>query len=153
MSKLRAEIQQNKPFSSLAEETFLNLQRTADQLLHVESGLLEQHGLTPSQYNVLRILRGAGEKGHPCQEVGARMISRVPDVTRLLDRLEKAGLVARRRCTEDRRVVHATIRPKGLEILAALDGPVQELAPRLFHSLTQRELQQLNDLLVRARGS
>jgi DNA-binding MarR family transcriptional regulator len=153
MSKLRAEIQQQKPFSSLAEETFLNLQRTADRMLGIESELLSGHDLTMSQYNVLRILRGAGDRGHPCQEVGARMISRVPDVTRLLDRLEKAGLVTRQRCTEDRRVVYARIQPKGLEVLAALDEPVQQLAPQMFAALSNAELQQLNDLLVRARGN
>ena len=146
---------QGKPVS--AEQIKIALQQASQPMTKIEKLVVPdaewKKRLTPSQYNVLRILRGAGEKGHPCQEVGARMISRVPDVTRLLDRLEKAGLVARRRCTEDRRVVHATILPKGLEVLAALDGPVQDLAPRLFHSLSQRELQQLNDLLVRARGS
>lgn len=152
MSKLRAEIQQSKPFSSLAEEVLLNLQRTADRLSSEGDEIFEAHGLTSSQYNVLRILRGAGEKGHPCQEVGARMISRVPDVTRLLDRLEKAGFVARRRCTEDRRVVYATILKKGLDVLAELDAPVSAMAPRLFAALSPRELEQLNDLLVRARG-
>lgn len=153
MSKLRAEIQQTKPFSSPAEETFLNLQRTADQLLAIEAELLQEHDLTPAQYNVLRILRGGGEAGHPCQEVGARMISRVPDVTRLLDRLEKSALVERRRCTKDRRVVYATILPKGLSLLAELDAPMAALPPRMFSALTKAEIKQLNELLVRARGS
>ena len=153
MQNLRAEIQQTKPFSSPAEEAFLNLQRTADQLLAVEAGFLAGYELTPAQYNVLRILRGAGEPGHPCQEVGARMISRVPDVTRLLDRLEKAGLVERRRCTKDRRIVYAMILPKGLTLLAQLDTPMAALPPQMFAALTKTVIRQLNDLLVRARGS
>ncbi len=151
MSRLRAEIRQQKPFSSLAEETFLNLQRTADQMLARESELLAHHGLTHSQYNVLRILRGAGEDGHPCQEVGARMITRVPDVTRLLDRLEDAGFVQRRRSTEDRRVVYASIQKKGLDLLATLDAPMQTVTAGMFPSLSKADLEKLNDLLVRAR--
>lgn len=81
------------------------------------------------------------------------MISRVPDVTRLLDRLEKSALVERRRCTKDRRVVYATILPKGLALLAELDAPMAALPPRMFSALTKAEIKQLNELLVRARGS
>src|SRR5262245_26028019 len=104
VSKLRAEIKQQKPFGSVAEEVLLNLVRTASHLEARGADLLAAHDLTPAQYNVLRILRGAGPDGHPCQEIGARMISRVPDVTRLVDRLEAAGLVTRKRSDTDRRV-------------------------------------------------
>lgn len=153
MSRLRAEIQQKKPFSSAAEEAFLNLLRTADHLGAKESELLSAHDLTPAQYNVLRILRGAGDGGHPCQEIGARMISRVPDVTRLIDRLEAAGHVTRERSTEDRRVVFVRIKPRALDLLARLDAPMAALPKALFADLTARELDTLNDLLVRARGA
>ncbi len=152
MSKLRAEIQQKKPFSSPAEEAFLNLMRTADHMAAREAEVLGEHDLTPAQYNVLRILRGAGPDGHPCQAIGARMISRVPDVTRLLDRLEKAGFVGRERSTTDRRVVFVRIRATALELLARLDAPMAALGPQLFAALTRREIKTLNDLLVRARA-
>ncbi|MBK8101108.1 MAG: MarR family transcriptional regulator [Planctomycetes bacterium] len=152
MSRLQQEIKQTKPFTSLAEETFLNLQRTADRLLAEEAEVLARHDLTPPQYNVLRILRGAGANGHPCQEIAARMISRVPDITRLVDRLEQAGLATRARDQQDRRVVTVRIAPRGEQLLASIDPTMRELPKRLFGALTTRDLQTLNDLLVRARA-
>lgn len=152
MSKLQRQIRQARPFATLAEEAFLNLVRTADRLQGEGGVVLREHDLTAPQYNVLRILRGAGADGHPCQEIGTRMISRVPDVTRLVDRLEAAGLVSRTRSSEDRRVVRVRIEKRGLDLLARLDAPMAQLAPRLFAALTQKELRLLNDLLVRARG-
>lgn len=151
MSQLRREIKQSRPFGTLAEEVILNLFRTADQLGAAEAALLKPHGLTPAQYNVLRILRGAGPDGHPCQEIAARMITRVPDVTRLVDRLVEGGLVDRERSEEDRRVVRVRIRPAGLELLARLDGPVSQEPTRLLGALSERELATLNRLLVRIR--
>src|SRR5919108_1101542 len=103
--RLRMEIHQTKPFASLEEEAFLNLQRTADALLHGLEAALKPAGLSPSQYNVLRILRGAEAEGLACREVGERMVTRDPDITRLLDRLEARGLVMRARDREDRRVI------------------------------------------------
>lgn len=152
MSRLQQEIKQTRPFTSLAEETFLNLQRTADRLLAEEATVLAVHDLTPPQYNVLRILRGAGAAGHPCQEIAARMISRVPDVTRLVDRLEQAGLAHRARDQQDRRVVMVRIAPRGEQLLVGIDALMRELPKRLFGALSTRDLQTLNDLLVRARA-
>ena len=152
MSRLQQEIKQTRPFSSLAEETFLNLQRTADRLLAGEAEVLARHDLTPPQYNVLRILRGAGAEGHPCQEIAARMISRVPDITRLVDRLEQAGLANRARDRADRRVVTVRIAARGEHLLASIDPVMRELPKRLFGALTTRDLQTLNELLVRARA-
>ncbi|MGE3171001.1 MAG: MarR family winged helix-turn-helix transcriptional regulator [Planctomycetota bacterium] len=151
MSKLRSEIKQQKPFASLAEETLLNLVRTAGHVEAAQADLLAGYGLTPAQYNVLRILRGAGPDGHPCQEIGARMVSRVPDVTRIIDRLEAAQLVARSRGTADRRVVFVRIQKRALTLLGQLDKPMTDLPRRLFGPLEPRDLQTLNDLLVRAR--
>jgi DNA-binding MarR family transcriptional regulator len=152
MASLRAEIRQKKPFPSRAEEVLLNLLLTADRLANAEAVVLKGHGLTVPQYNVLRILRGAGKDGHPCQEIGARMIARVPDVTRLVDRLEAAGLVQRERSATDRRVVQVRIRKAGLELLAGLDGPMTELPPRLLSSLSRSDMATLNTLLEKARA-
>src|SRR2546421_4872425 len=123
---LKDEIKKKKPFDDPAEEAHLNLQRTASVLAAGFERLIKDAGLSGPQYNVLRILRGAGGDGLPCQEVGARMITRVPDVTRLVDRLEAAGLVERNRTTEDRRVVMIKITRKGLDAIAALDQPIAE---------------------------
>jgi DNA-binding MarR family transcriptional regulator len=110
-SLLQTEIKKRKPFESAAEEAYLNLLRTTTVLMADFDQLFRQYGVTEQQYNVLRILRGAGEP-LPSLEVASRMITRVPDITRLVDRLETAGLVARRRCTEDRRVVYVESPPK-----------------------------------------
>lgn len=152
MSRLQQQIQQSRPFASLAEEVMLNLIRTADQLRAAESAALKPFGLSAPQYNVLRILRGAGKDGHPCQEIGSRMIARVPDVTRLLDRLEEAGHIRRERSQDDRRIVQVTIEKGALALLGKLDPVMAKLAPGLLQTLNQKELQSLNDLLVKARG-
>ena len=120
-SKLRDEIRQKKPFSGIDEEALLNIQRISSYLEHVMQQTFKQHGLTSAQYNALRILRGAGSDGLRCTEIGERMISRDPDITRLLDRLERQGLVGRRRDTRDRRVVHIYISAQGMEMLQGLD--------------------------------
>jgi len=150
--RLLREIKQTRPFSSLEEEVNIQLARTADYLDYAFVLLFRDEDLTPTQYNVLRILRGAGETGLPCREVGSRMITRVPDITRLLDRLERDKLVRRVRSKDDRRVVHAFITEKGLESLARLDEPVVELAKKLLSHMTQKELQTLDKLLEKARG-
>jgi DNA-binding MarR family transcriptional regulator len=150
---LKAEIQQTRPFESLAQEAFLNLMRTAAKLEHgFESGL-KPHGVTLTQYNVLRILRGAGEDGLCRNDVLARMITPVPDVTRLLDRLVTAGYVERRRDADDRRFVHTRISATGIELLARLDRPVAKLHEGQFGHMSAQEVQQLNSLLERARGA
>jgi DNA-binding MarR family transcriptional regulator len=108
-------------------------------------------GLSPTQYNALRILRGAGEPGLTCGEIASRLITADPDVTRLLDRLEKAQLIARVRSTEDRRVVRARITPAGLEALAGLDGPVAALHVRQLGHMGRERLATLIELLESAR--
>jgi len=113
--------------------------------------LLKPTGLSATQYNVLRILRGAGPEGLACREVGCRMISRDPDITRLMDRMESRGLIARARGEEDRRVVKSRLTAEGLRILVELDAPVQELHRRQLDHLPAKELRQLSRLLERAR--
>ena len=132
---------------SAAENAFLSVVRVAGGLLRDVEILLNQHGLTAAQYNVLRILRGAGEQGACGREIAGRLITADPDITRLLDRMEKRGLISRRRDTQDRRFVTTRIASSGLEILAALDEPVSELHGRQFGSFSGAELKQLIDLL------
>jgi DNA-binding MarR family transcriptional regulator len=156
--KLKDEIRKAKPFASAEQEAFLNALRTADVLTRGLADLLKPAGLSPTQYNVLRILRGAGGgaagEGRPalsCGEIAERMITAEPDVTRLLDRLEKAGLAERERSTEDRRVVRARVTEKGLAVLERLDGPVLELHERQLGHLGRERLRQLIELLEAAR--
>lgn len=148
---IQAEIKQGKPFSSLEEEVFLALQRTADQLQWRAAEMLKPYGLSPTQYNALRILRGAGQGGLACSEVGERMINRDPDITRLLDRLERRGLVRRARGREDRRVITAFITAAGSKLLKQLDEPVVEFQRRLLGSLGEQKLGSLLRLLCAAR--
>ncbi|MCL4796086.1 MAG: MarR family transcriptional regulator [Bryobacteraceae bacterium] len=127
----------------LEQEAYVALLRAADALTHAPAAMLKEHGLTPAQYNVLRILRGAGAEGLRCGDVGARMIQREPDITRLLDRLERRGLTTRTRATDDRRVVHVTISSAGLEVLGRLDGPILEAHRAQFARLSPRRLEEL----------
>ena len=149
--RIQSEIQQTKPIGSLEEEAFLNLQRTTTQLSQAMTELLKEHDLTATQYNVLRILRGAGTAGLAAGEIGERMITRDPDVTRLLDRLERRGLVERWRCTHDRRVVWTRINAAGLDAIAPLDRPVDELHVDLLRHMGDDRLRQLVELLEVAR--
>jgi DNA-binding MarR family transcriptional regulator len=138
----------------LEDTIFISLQRTADSLGLEAEQLLKPHGLTGTQYNVLRILRGAEPEGLACSGIGERMISHDPDMTRLLDRMEKRGLIVRQRQTDDRRVIKTRITPAGLTLLKSLDQPVRELHKRQFHHLPSARLKTLAQLLeeVRARG-
>ncbi len=131
----------------LEERAFVCLQRAADRLAGKMAEWLKPHGLSPTQYNALRILRGAGADGLPCSEVGARMINRDPDITRLVDRLEKRGLVTRSRGVKDRRVVRASITPAGLQLLKGLDRPVREFVRGMLGHLGVEGLQELIQLL------
>jgi DNA-binding MarR family transcriptional regulator len=149
--ELREEIRQRRPFASLEHEAHIGLGRTWAVLDHALGDALKPHGITPTQYNVLRILRGAGAEGLCRGEVMERMITKVPDVTRLLDRLEAAGLIGRRRDTADRRYVTTTITPDGLRLLSHLDQPVLELHRRHFSRLDEGELRNLLALLGRVR--
>ena len=141
--KLQAEIRQRKPFVSVEEEAYLNLVRTADALSRELELFLQPHGLTATQYNVLRILRGAGGEGATCSAISERMLAYDPDVTRILDRLEKIQMIQRARSVTDRRVVLTTITPAGLELLAKLDEPLEALLKKQFQSLTRARLTQL----------
>lgn len=148
--RLRAEIKQRQPFTRV-EEAFLNLLRTANLFEQHHARFFKPWGLTPTQYNALRILRGSHPGSLPCSEVGERMVTPVPDVTRLLDRLEAKGLVHRGRDPADRRVVRVEVSDTGLELLAGIDEPLEEwLAAQLGH-LPDGELQRLSELLERAR--
>lgn len=148
---LKDEIKKKKPFEHIEEEAHLNLVRTATVLEAEFEGLMKQSGLSGPQYNVLRILRGVGGCGLNSTEIGARMITRVPDVTRLVDRLEAAGLVERCRIAEDRRVVQVKITAKGQSTLAPLDEPLMALNKKLLRHMTKKELQELIRLLEKAR--
>lgn len=136
------------------DRIFISLQKTADALGIEAEQLFKPHGLTGTQYNVLRILRGAEPEGLACSSIGERMISHDPDMTRLLDRMEKRGLITRARQTNDRRVVKTRIAPAGLALLKSLDQPVRELHKRQFHHIPAARLKTLAALLeeVRARG-
>jgi len=148
---IRSEIKQAKPFPSQQQETLVALIRTADLFRRVVSGVVEPLGVTAQQYNVLRILRGAGAEGLPTLEIAERMIEQTPGITRLIDRLEAKKLVARQRSATDRRCVYCRITPAGLELVGRLDKPVEAAAGDSLHSLNQRELKQLVELLDRAR--
>jgi DNA-binding MarR family transcriptional regulator len=148
---LARELKKTRPFEHPAEEAYLNLLRTVSVLGAPFDQLFKQHGISEAKYNALRILRGAGGDGLPSLEIGARMVARVPDVTRLVDRLETDGLVRRARVRQDRRVVLVQITAKGLDVLARLDKPVIELNRQELQHLTRAELVELNRLLVKAR--
>ena len=139
------------PENLLEAQVFVNLMRTADALARGAEAVLKPTGLSGTQYNVLRILRGAGTQGLACREVGCRMISRDPDITRLMDRMESRGWIARSREEKDRRVVKTRITEEGLQILKELDAPVQQFHRRQFQHLPAKELRQLSRLLERAR--
>lgn len=148
---LRDQLKQSAPFGSLEQEVFLNVLRTAALLEHAATARLKPYGLTLTQYNVLRILRGAGPEGLCRNEVGARMLTPVPDATRLLDRMADAGLVVKQREGLDRRFVTTRITERGLELLRALDGPVAEMHRAQLGHLSQDELRTLARLLEAAR--
>lgn len=151
--KIQQEIQQSKPFPSLSVEAYLNLLRTADVLSRDVEAVLRPAGLSQTQYNVLRILRGAEPAGAKCSEIAARMITRDPDVTRLLDRMESLGLVRRARSAHDRRVVTVRITDAGLRLLRRLDRPIVEVHERQFGHLGERRLRQLIGLLEHLRSA
>ncbi len=150
-AKLKDEIRQGKPFSSPAQEAFLNLQRTSDALMRGLEETLKPSGLTQTQYNVLRILRGAGCSGLLCREISERMVTREPDMTRLLDRLESRGLVTRSRDRKDRRAVAVRITSQGVETVARLDEPIAGLHRRQLEHLGNSRIRSLIGLLETAR--
>lgn len=140
-----------KPLRTLEQTVFLQIQKTADALMGELADLLKPAGLSPTQYNVLRVLRAAGADGMPCGRIAERMLTREPDITRLLDRLQKRGLIARGRDPRDRRVVLGRIAAKGLKMLERLDEPVLELHRSQLRHLGGGRLRELADLLQNAR--
>jgi DNA-binding MarR family transcriptional regulator len=141
--------QRRRP-AHLEEAAFLDLLRATDMLSRGPIVVLKQEDLSMTQYNVLRILRGSPE-GLRCGEIASRMITRDPDITRLLDRLEKRGLISRSRETKDRRMVTARIAPPGLKLLGRLDEPVQETHRKQLGHLGRERLRALTELLHEAR--
>lgn len=148
---LQAELRQTKSFSSIHAEAFLNLVRTAEQMQHALRLRLKPYGITETQYNSLRILRGAGAHGLTCAEIGERLVSQDPDITRLLGRLERQGLVRRGRGEKDRRIVLTKITAAGLDRLKETDPVVNDTVHALLAHLSQADLRTLVDLLERAR--
>ena len=136
---------------SLEKRVFVSLLQTADTLGQEAEQLLKAAGLTGAQYNVLRILRGAEPSGLACRAIGERMISHDPDMTRLLDRMEKRGLITRERQSDDRRVVKTRITAQGLSLLKTFDQPVHDLHKRQFRRMSATRLKILYDLLEEVR--
>jgi DNA-binding MarR family transcriptional regulator len=147
---LQRELKKKQPFESPQQEAILNLLRTNDQYQVRFTRLFRPYGLTPSQYNVLRILRGEGQP-LPILEIASRTIAVVPGITGLIDRLEEAGFVKRERCREDRRVIWVRLTQRARKTLAELDEPLEALHKRLIGNLTQAELKELIRLLEKAR--
>lgn len=152
MSESEKEIRQTKPFKSKEEELYLNLARTTEALSWKLTELLKSYELTGVQYNVLRILRGAGDDGLICSEISERLITKDSDITRLLERLENRDLIARERSEKDRRHVIAKITGEGLRLLSEIDTPIIKLHQQQLGHLGEKLLEQLNALLVLARS-
>ena len=150
-STLRYEIKQTRPFGSLEQEAHLSIERTAAILGHAVAEVLKPYGITRTQYNALRILRGAGDAGLCRNEVRERLVSQVPDARRLLDRMEAAGLIRRERDAADRRFVTTRITDEGLRVVGELDGPIDALHRRRLGVLDAGELQILIGMLARLR--
>lgn len=152
LDELQRQLKQTKPFGSREEAVYLALQIIADEQKGRFNELFKTRDLTGAQYNVLRILRGAGKDGLSCREIGERMINRESDITRMLDRLEARGLITRERQTDDRRVVLTYITKVGLELINELDGPVNDLHRSLMGHMSEKELESLLKLLGKARA-
>jgi len=159
-STLQRELGKRQPFHCPAVEAFLNLMRTSSMLGHETRQLLKRHGLSESTYNILRIIRGhrrAAEQhqrafdGMSCSTISAQMVTPVPDITRLVDRLVRARLAKRKRSGDDRRVVYVDITQRGLQRLEKIDAPLDELHEQQLRHMTTEELHTLNTLLVKAR--
>ena len=148
---LQAELKQKIPFASREAEAYLSLLRTTDALQTQVEAQLKEFGLTGTQYNALRILRGAGPEGLACREIGERMITRDPDVTRLLDRLEDRGFVQRMRAKHDRRVIYGKITVAGLKLLREMDAPLEKFGREMLRHVGQEKLKQLIELLELVR--
>ena len=148
---LQQDLKQKKPFRSLQQEAYLSVVRTSTSLTDAMEDLVKARGISATQYNVLRILRGSGAEGLCRNELRDRMLTRMPDMTRLLDRMEEAGLVVRAREGDDRRMVMTRITEKGRRLLDDLDAPVMALHRKQMAGLTDVQLRSLSDLLTLVR--
>ncbi len=153
MGSIRHEIRQSRPFGSPAEDCVVTLLGTADRVRTALSAVVEPRDITLQQYNVLRILRGAGAQGLPTLEIAQRMIETSPGITRLIDRLEAKGLVHRERCPQDRRQVLCHASDRALQRLSALERPMADAARWLMSSLDERRTAELVRLLDAVRAS
>ena len=153
MGSIRDEIRQTRPFASPADEAVVTLLGTADRVRSALAQVVEAHGITLQQYNVLRILRGAGREGLPTLDIAARMIEHSPGITRLVDRLEAQALVRRVRCPEDRRQVLCHATPPALRLLARVDGPLAEAGRSALAALDPSRVAELVRMLDAVRGS
>lgn len=151
-SAIQKEIRQSRPFGSKCQEGALGLLRTADVVRRQLAQVVDPHGITLQQYNVLRILRGAGDTGLPTLEIAERMIEQAPGITRLMDRLEAKKLVRRKRCEADRRQVLCWITPAGLELLSRLDAPLLAADSAILGRLPLRKIQSLIRILDDVRS-
>lgn len=152
-STLREELKQTKPFHSIEQEALLSVVRTSAELMDRFEVFLRPYNITATQYNVLRILRGAEPEGLCRNELRDRMLTRMPDVTRLLDRMEEAGLVERTRDHEDRRMVTSRITKKAIQLLATLDPVVADNEKTFFSGISPEQIQTLIDVLEAIRHS
>jgi DNA-binding MarR family transcriptional regulator len=151
LASLKREIAQERPFSSTEEEALLNLLRTADCLERAFQRLSREWGVTSTQYNVLRILRGSHPQGLTCSAIGDRMITAEPDITRLLARLKALKLIRQQRDRRDRRVMWTQISEAGLELLRQMDPVIQSEPKKLLGHLDEEQLAELTRLLELAR--
>lgn len=152
VTRLQKELKQTKPFPSPEEELSLSILRTSERLSEGMVKLLKQADLTPTQYNALRILRGAGVEGASCTEISDRMVTRDSDITRLLDRLEARGLISREREAKDRRRIQTHITEQGLRLISELDGPVTESHRRQLGFLGEKKIASLIKVLDEIRN-
>ena len=152
-NRMLEEIKQTRPFTSRQQEAALNILRTADALKRGVELVLKPHGISSAQYNVLRILRGAGTRGLCCSGIAERTITAEPDITRLLTRMEKLGLLERRRDSDDRRVVTVTVTERGLRLLREVGQPLRELQAQQFGLLSEDEIETLIGGLEEIRES
>lgn len=150
-SLLQKELQKKKPFDCPEQEVALNLLRTTDFLSREGHALFGRHGISEQQYNVLRILRGHRDTGLSCQKIVAQMVTQMPDITRLVDRLEASGFVRRERTEQDRRLVIVHITAVGMDLLAQMDEPLLDMHRGQMRHMTKAELAELNRLLEKLR--
>jgi DNA-binding MarR family transcriptional regulator len=151
-SPLAVTLKQNRPFVSLQQEAFLSILRTASELSNTADRLLRRFDITQQQYNVLRILRGAGVDGLCRNEISARMVAAAPDMSRLLERMEKSGWITRERAEDDRRQVSTFITDSGKKLLTIVESPVHEETCRLFEGVKSTDLKMLLDVLAQIRS-